>query len=119
MLTNKQVESLKLGITPIDDKTTRIVGSAIEWIKRNTDFEFDLNNEDDVKALPDSVGLFIIKFFDVNKKRAGVSSQSIEGLSQSFDTKDINDQIWQFAEELFGDHLKGRVTFIAASNKWQ
>lgn len=119
MLTSEQVQSLKLGITPINEKAVLIVESGLEWVKANTTLEFDLNNEEEIKALPSSVRLFLLKFFELNKNRAGVSSESISGLSQSFNSGDISVMIWQIAEELLYPYMKSRVTFISASNRWE
>ena len=118
-MTSQQVATLKLGIAPIDDRTILIVESALEWVQKNTTLEFDMNKDEDLKALPSCVRLFIIKFFDVNMISAGVSSESIEGLSQSFDTSDKSALIWQFAEELLPDYPKSRVRFVAATKKWR
>lgn len=118
MLTNQQVDRLKLGIAPIDDRVILIVESALEWIKANTTLEFDINSTEDLQALPSSVRLFIVKFFDVQMLSVGVSSESIEGLSQSFDTNDKNAMIWQFANELLEPYLKSRVRFVTATKKW-
>lgn len=118
MLTIEQVESLKLGIKPINEKTVLIVESGLEWVKENTTLEFDLNNVEEIKALPSCVRLFLIKFFEINKQRAGIASESISGLSQSFNSGDISASIWQFAEELLSPYLKGRVSFVAASSRW-
>jgi hypothetical protein len=118
-MTKEQIEILKLGIAPIDDRTILIVESALEWVQHNTTLEFDINNDEDLKALPSCVRLFIIKYFDVNMISAGVSSESIEGLSQSFDTTDKSALIWQFAEELLYPYLKSRVRFVSAKKKWR
>ena len=58
-MTKEQIEILKLGIAPIDDRTILIVESALEWVQNNTTLEFDINNDDDLKALPSCVRLFI------------------------------------------------------------
>ena len=118
-MTKEQIEILKLGIAPVDDRTILIVESALEWVQNNTTLEFDINNDDDLKALPSCVRLFITKYFDVNMISAGVSSESIEGLSQSFDTTDKSALIWQFAEELLYPYLKSRVRFVSAKKKWR
>ena len=119
MLTIEKVQSLNLGIKPTDEKTVLIVESGLEWVKENTTLDFDVNNDEDLKALPSCVRLFLLKFFEVNKHRAGVSSESISGLSQSFNNGDISASLWQFAEELLAQYLKGRVRFVAASNRWK
>lgn len=118
-MTTQQIELLHLGIAPIDDRVTLIVESGLEWVKENTTLDFDMNNDEDLKALPSSVRLFLVKFFDVQMISAGVASESIEGLSQSFDTSDKSAMIWQFAQELLSPYLKSRIRFIAAQRKWR
>lgn len=118
-MTSEQIEMLKLGTDPIDDRTILIVESALEWVQNNTTLEFDMNNDDDLKALPSCVRLFASKFVEVNLVSAGVSSESIEGLSQSFDSSDKSALIWQFAEELLQPYLKSRVRFVHASRNWR
>ena len=118
-MTTQQIELLHLGIAPIDDRVTLIIESGLEWVKENTTLEFDMNNDEDLKALPSSVRLFLVKFFDVQMISAGVASESIEGLSQSYDTGDKSAMIWQFAEELLNPYLKSRIRFIAAQSKWR
>ena len=117
-MTTNQVELLGLGIAPIDNRVVLIVESGLEWIKENTTLEFDINNDEDLKALPATVRLFLTKFFDVNTMTAGVSSESINGLSQSFSTESKNNLIWQFAEELLGSYLKCQIRFVQAQRRW-
>lgn len=117
-MTANQIELLHLGITPIDDRAMLIIESGLEWVKKNTTLEFDMNKDEDLTALPSSVKLFLVKFFDVQKLSVGVSSQSIEGLSVSFDTSDKSAMIWQFATELLSDYLKSGISFIPSQRRW-
>ena len=117
-MTDKQIELLRLGIAPIDDRVILIIESGLEWVKANTTLDFDINNDEDIKALPSSVRLFLTKFFDVQMISAGVASESIEGLSQSFDTSDKSALIWQFAYELLRPYLKNGVCFISAQRRF-
>lgn len=117
-MTIEQIESLNLGIQ-IDEKTMLIVESALEWVKENTTLEFDIEDIEDIKALPKSVRLFILKFFDIQTLSTGISSESIEGLSQSYDTSDKSTMLWQFAEELLGAWLKSRIKFVSAGKRWK
>ena len=76
----------------MDAKAEIIINSGIEWISDNTTIDTtDLSN------FPSSAKLFLIKFYDLQKLRTGVTSQSIEGLSQSFDTSGIDNKLWQDA----------------------
>lgn len=118
-MTAEQVELLRLGIAPVDDRAILIVESGLEWVQENTTLRFDMENDDDLKALPSCVRLFITKFFDVQMLGTGVSSESIEGLSQSFDTSDKSAMIWQYAEELLYSYLKSRIRFVTAENRWK
>lgn len=115
MLTNEQVESLKLGIAPINDRLCLLVESGLNWIEDNTTLEFDITN---LAELPANAKLFIIRFIDVMTMTAGVQSESIEGLSQSYSSEDKGALIWQYAEELLGKWLVSRVRFVAAQKRW-
>lgn len=117
-MTKQQIELLQLGITPIDDRVVLIVGSALEWLQKNTILNIDLNNDETLKALPNCARLFIVQYFDLNMLSTGVSSESISGLSQSFNNNK-SDLLWQIAEELLGDYLKSKVSFVAASSRWE
>ena len=118
-MTTQQIELLHLGIAPIDDRVTLIVESGLEWVKENTTLEFDIDNDEDLKSLPSCVRHYLVKFFDIQMISTGVTSESIEGLSQSFDTSDKSAMVWQFAEELLQPYLKSRVRFVTAQKKWR
>lgn len=117
-MTAQQIELLHLGISPIDDRVILTVEAGLEWVKANTTLEFDMNNDKDLTALPSAVKLFLVKFFDINMLSTGVSSESIEGLSQSYDTGDKSAMIWQFATELLSPYLKSQINFIPAQRRW-
>lgn len=116
-MTTEQIESLGLDI-PINARSKLIIESGLEWVKENTTLEFDINSGEGVDTLPPSVKLFIVKFFDVQMLSVGVTSESIQGLSQSFDTSDKNALIWQIAEELLYPYLKSRIRFVTAKKRW-
>ena len=117
-MTIQQIEALRLGIAPIDDRVVLIVESGLEWVKAHTTLEFDMNNDEDLKTLPSAVRLFLVKFFDVQMLGTGVSSESISGLSQSFDTSDKSALIWQFANELLSPYIKSAINFIPAQRRF-
>ncbi len=117
-MTAQQIELLHLGIAPIDDKTIITIEAGLEWVKNNTTLEFDMNKDEDITALPSAVKLFLVKFFDVQMLSVGISSQSIEGLSVSFDTSNKSAMIWQFATELLGPYLKSGISFIPSQRRW-
>lgn len=117
-MTEEQVKSLKLGISPIDDRAILLIESGFEWINRNTSLTIDYDDSEALSKLPANVRLFIVKYFDIMAMTGGVTSESIEGLSQSFDTTNKSDLIWQFAEELLGEHITSQFSFVSAKKRW-
>ena len=115
-MTISDVENLNLGISPLDEKNCIIVESAFSWINQNTTLNYDVNNLPE--NIPANVKLFIIKYAEIMNMSGGVSSESIDGLSQSFDTTDKSVLLWQFADELLGNDLKSDVQVMQANNRW-
>ena len=117
-MTNGQVNSLNLGITPIDSRVILLIESAFHWINDNTVLNINYNDNEVLSSLSPNIKLFVLKYFDVMSMTAGISSESIEGLSQSYDTTNKSDLIWQFAYELLGEHLKSQMQFVSAKKRW-
>lgn len=116
-MTISQVESLRLGLNPIDDATCLYVESAILWINNNTSLDINADDDEQLAKLPANVRLFISKYHELMSIRRGVASESISGLSQSFTTVSSSD-IWDIAEELLGDALYSRVRFVKSRKQW-
>ena len=117
-MTTEQIELLQLGIAPIDNRVILTVGSGLEWLQRNTTLEFDMNNDEDLKALPYCARLFLISYFDITTVPTGVASESIGGLSQSFNSTSKKTLIWEAAEQHLQGYLKSGIKFIPAKHKW-
>lgn len=111
-MTKEQIISLNLGIDTDDIKEVLSVEAAVEWLAANTTI-----NTEDLENLPSRAKLFITEFISLNSKR-GISSESIQGLSQSFSSEKVTDMIWDLAESLLSDDIKGRVRFVAAQSRW-
>ena len=87
--------------------------SALEWISKNTTFDIT------VEPLPAGVELFIEKYAEAIGLRAGVSSESISGLSQSF-SGDISNLLKQYASELIGEeYMVSEVRFVKAMERYK
>lgn len=87
--------------------------SAILWLESNTTI--------DVKTtpLPSNVELFIEKYGSIMELRPGVSSESISGLSQSFNSSDISMLLRQYAKEILGEeNMVSDVKVFPALEKW-
>lgn len=113
-MTQQEIQSLNLGISPIDTKAEIIINAGVEWLADNTTIDTS-----DIDNLPSCAKLFLTKFYDIQKLNTGVSSESIEGLSHSFDTTDKSALLMQFAEELLGKYLVSKVRFVQASPRWR
>lgn len=113
MLTNKQIESLNIGINTEDPTAVLQAQAAIEWLADHTKI-----NTTQIEKLPACAKLFIVKFCEINNLQSGVASESIEGLSQSFNTSDKESMLWDIANTLLGSYLISRVRFVVAQDKW-
>jgi len=100
----------------MDNNSILILLSAADWIEDNTTFVFDYENIEDT---PHSIKLFMIKFSEIMAIPTGIASESIEGLSQSFETTNKTDLIWQYANELLKKWLKPKACFFQASSRWK
>ena len=108
------LESIGLADTP---ENTLHVESAIEWLNAHTIYEID---KDSVKNIKSSVKLFILKFSELMTSHAGVASESISGMSQSFVTgQSLESKIYELAVSLLGsDAIKSTVTVFSGEDRW-
>ena len=116
-MTQEQLESLNLGL-PNDAETLLMVESALQWVLDNTNLTFDITDIEELTALPAPVRLFVLKYNELLSVSAGVQSESIEGLSQSFNSGDKSALLWEIAESLLGKWLVSPVRFVAATKAW-
>jgi len=102
----------------IEVSSVLIGNAALEWLSENTTLTVDLNDVKTLEALPFAAKLFVSKFDEITSASSIVASESIEGLSQSFNQTDKGTLLWQTAEQLLSGYLKGRIRFVAAERKW-
>ena len=116
------IEEIKtLGIPNIDycEYACLLVESGLQWLLNNTKLEFDIHNVEEIKELPPNVKLFLLKFIDLMRISTGVTSESIEGMSQSFDSSGKDLLLRQYALELLGkDLMISDLKFYPAVRKW-
>lgn len=87
--------------------------AALEWVKKNTTFDIAID------PLPASVEMFISKYEEIMNLRPGVASESISGLSQSFNG-DISALLKQYAAELIGEeYVISDVRVVVAEKRWK
>lgn len=94
------------------------VEAALDWMKEYTTLEFDKGNAKSLAALPACAKLFCEQYSDIIQQRAGVASQSIEGLSMSFNTAAKDTVLWQIAHSLLRPYLKSQVRVFPAQRRW-
>ena len=117
-MTKEQVEKLELGIAPIDSQSVLMVESALNWINDNTTFNVDHEDDEALGKLTANIKLFVIKYVDIMSMRPGISSESLGGMSQSFDSTTKSDLLWQYAYELLGDSVRSQFSFTSAKSRW-
>ena len=101
-----------------DEYTALKAEAALDFMLDNTTLRFDKESIEDLRALPACAKVFVCKYVEIVGLRQGVASQSIEGLSLSFDTANKADLIWQLANSLLSRYLKSQVRFYPAKRRW-
>ena len=119
MLDIEKIELIGLGIKPVDTRLCLTVESGLLWVLHNTTLKIDIEKVEHLKNLPANVKLFILKYIEINNLRLGILSESISNLSQSFESKNKNELLWEIAEELLSDVLKPSVKFVSAKSRWK
>lgn len=98
-----------------DAEVSIMVETALDWVAENTTLEIDRETD-----LPNNVKLFVVKFCDLMGQTAGVTSESLGGMSQSFSATGGTALILSdLAAQLFGSAYKGRNRFISAQSRWK
>lgn len=106
------------GIQISDDTTSLLYAeSALDWLIDNTKLQID---KSDITTLPAGAKLFVTKYGEIMSTNAMVTSESIGGMSQSFDTSARDSKIYDLAYDLLGSkYMKSQVTFTAAQKRWK
>lgn len=89
--------------------------AAAEWVEHNTRFRFE-----EGQAPPAGVLLFLAKYAEVmgSGLAAGVQSESLEGMSQSFATGGAGEVLRALAGQLLGEWYSPGC-FVPARGRWQ
>lgn len=118
-MTAENIKEIGIPCDDMSEKTCLMVECAVEWLAAHTTLQIDVNDIETLKKLPACAKLFILKYTEISDRSAGVTSESIGGMSQSFDVSSSNqDLIWDLAEESLSNYLKSRGSFIPAKRKW-
>lgn len=107
----KLLEAIGLPDTP---ENKIYAGAAIKWLAKHTTCKVDS------EELAPDVQLFILKYSELMTNRAGVTSESIGGMSQSFATgHKLENEIYGLAVAILGlEDIKSTVTVFSGESRW-
>lgn len=118
-MTLEELQALKL---PIEANSTTLfyVEAAVDWLIANTTLPLDKNNlQESIEKLPAGAKIFISHYCDIMSVNGTVASESIAGMSQTFNTNTSKaGQLYQLASELLSGYLKGQVRSVPNTSKW-
>lgn len=117
-MTAAELKEAGVPIEAEDALTVLKAESAIEYISNNTTLTADITDADTIKALPAQAKLFIVKYCALMNAETGVSSESLGGMSQSFDTSNRDGLLLDLASSLLGPYMKSQMRFTQASRRW-
>lgn len=106
---------------PVRDDAMEVLRAeaALDWMQEHTTLRIDKADAAALAALPACAKLFVMRFGEVMRRKAGVTSQSIEGMSQSFDANESTvSAIWAQASTLLGGYIKSQVRVTPAQRRW-
>ena len=119
MITAEQLTKAGIPVAEGDAVAALHAEAALDWILANTTIQFDKADAAAIKALPACAKLFVVKYGEIMERKAGVTSESIEGLSQSFDASENTvSSIWAQANALLSGYMKSQVRVTPARRRW-
>lgn len=96
--------------------------AALDWLGDNTDFRLTDGSITEVASLPPSARLFILKFMEIMSSGgtlAGVSSESIGGMSKSYAVaSDMSGALMLLIRQLLRGHYTGGVKISMPRSRW-
>lgn len=116
-MTVEELQSIGLPLADYNELDVLYVESALDWILQNTTLEFDKNDLEALNSLPSGVKLFIVKYREIMSYSAGTTSESVDGISQSFSDTIKGVKLREYANELMGEYMS-QLRFTAARKRW-
>lgn len=105
---------------PLEDTPEALLQAlaALEWLHEHTTLEFDPSTPESIKDLPARARLFLCKFIEISSSPSGISSESMEGMSQTFSSQSRDSRLWQEAQGLLDGLLRPTVKFFSSQRRW-
>ena len=102
---------LEIPLPDDSPETGLMADAALEWVWEHT----TLSKE---KELPNAVKLFVLKYIDLMASTAGVTSESLGGMSQTMDSANKGLLLRSYAKALLSPWLKLEGRVIPAKRRW-
>lgn len=108
----------QIGLTgKLHESDSVVFNAGLEWLSSNTDLQTD--TEDAVLALPASAWAFLWKYVSlIGQSGRVIASESIGGLSRSYQSEDLTAALGKLAEQLLPGHFKGGVRSVSDYSRW-
>lgn len=116
-MTMDELMELKLPV-PNNEMNLLFVNSALNWLADNTTLDVTENDFEKINALPSSAKLFLVKFCEVAERSAGVASETVGPMSQSFSGTGSDQLVMGLARQLLKAYLEPNVKFIPCRRRW-
>lgn len=116
-MTVEELQTLGIPLASYADIDVLYVESALDWILQNTTLQFDKSDLEAIKSLPAGAKLFIVKYREIMAYSAGTTSESVDGLSQSFSDAIKGAKLREYASELMGEYIS-QIRFTPARKRW-
>lgn len=116
------VDELRAAGILVDDTSelaALLAESALDYINENTTLSVNKDSRESLEALPACAKLFIVKYSALMEAETGISSESLGGMSQSFDTTKRDSLLFDLANSLLGKYMKSQMHFVPASRRWR
>lgn len=118
-MTAENIELLGIPISEPDDTICLKVESALDYISAHTTLKIDKADINTITALPACAKLFIVKFTEIMSVGGGVASESLGGMSQSFDTTDKSTLLYSLLQSLLGEYMVSQLKAIPRVGRYK
>lgn len=95
-----------------------VVRAGLEWLAEHTTIPVDVEKPESLIELPARAQLFVRKYGELMRRSTGVTSQSMEGMSQSFAAGNDESAIWALAKALLHGDIKSQARVFQAKRRW-
>lgn len=98
--------------------TSLYLDAGLEWLEEHTTIQLEEYTVETIKALPSKAKLFLLNFSEIMQRETGIVSESIAGMSQTFQEQGKDALIWNVAKTLLKGQLKSTITVLPARKRW-